>query len=375
MARAGLQAASLPMKVRSRSTGRHRRHRSGGPRDGALLPRFWGACALACLLLAASTSPAAALEFHVDQAIGNDARSAVQAQSPTTPWRTIAKALATVGTGNTIRVHSGTYAETLSSRVAGVTLLADGPERSVVVAPPAGASALDVKHHDVVVDGLVLRGGVHGIRAEGADGLVVRGCSAVAQSANGFTVIATQGVTLDGVVAVSSGSRGILLERTSRAYVRNALVYDAGEWGIGLENVPASGALPPVSTDNVIAFCTVAFSGGGRGGAIRVRNAIAEIRDSVLADNQPYGIRLDTIGSSLHHDLISGSDHPLSPGDYPVGAGMLAGDPLFVAPAGPDGARGGVDGFADDDFSLAQIAAGDGAQSPAVDAGSGDVAT
>ena len=329
---------------------------------------------LVALLAFGSVSRAAAVDFYVDHAIGSDGNSAVQAQSPTTPWKTIGKALSIVGAGNTIRVQPGTYAEAPASRVGGVKIRADGPPRAVVVAPPTGSPGLRISHTDVVVEGLVFGGGVHGIRAEGADGLVIRGCTAVAQAANGFTVIATDGVTIESSVAASSGSRGILLDATSNAYVHNVLVHDAGEWGIGLENLPTTGAMPPVSTGNVIAFATVAFSGGGTGGGIRVRNAIAEIRDSIVADNQPYGIRLDTIGSSLHHDLISGSTSPLSPRDYAVGAGTITGDPLFVLPAGADGIRGG-EGFADDDFSLAQIASGQAAQSPAVDAGSGDVAT
>ena len=333
--------------------------------------------AVVVLTLAIATATAAigdalALDFHVDQAIGSDARSALQAQSPATPWRTIGKALSLVGTGHTIRVKPGTYRETLQSRFAGVRVVADGPPHAVVIEPPGSGSGFAVTHRDLVVEGLVFRGGVHGIRAEGADGLLIRGCVAVAQAANGFSVLATTGVTIDGSISASAGSRGILLERTSGAYLRNNLVYDNGDWGIGVENVPGSGPLPAVSTGNVIAFNTVAWNGRGAGGGLRLRNAIAEIRDNVITANAPFGLRLDTIGSAVNHNLIAGSTTPLDPPDHPLGPGSLGDDPLFVDPAGADGVRGGADGWADDDFSLAQTAAGQDAQSPAVDAGSGD---
>ncbi|MEW6269351.1 MAG: right-handed parallel beta-helix repeat-containing protein, partial [Thermodesulfobacteriota bacterium] len=332
------------------------------------------ACALATLsVLLGGRVPARALEFYVDQAIGRDTHSALQAQSPATPWRTIGKALSVVS-GHTIRIRPGVYGEALESRFGGVRIVADGPERSVVVAPAAGKSALAVKHIDVTVEGLVLRGGVHGLRAEGAHRLTLRRCVAVGQSANGVSVVASDEVTIESSIVASPASRGILLERSAQSYLRNNLVYDAGEWGIAIESVAMSGPPPAPSTGHVVAFNTIAFNGRGAGGGVRLRNALAEIRDNVLVGNAPYGLRLDVIGASVHHNLVGGSDKPLSPPDYPLGPGSMGGDPLLVDPDGADDVLGGVDGFSDDDFSLAQIAAGQEAQSPAVDAGSGEVA-
>jgi len=324
-------------------------------------------------LAGAAPRSALALDFHVDQATGDDAHTAIQAQSPATPWRTIGRALSVVGAGHTIRVKPGVYQQALSSRFAGVSLVADGPPHAVVVAPPATSSGFAITHPDVTVEGIVFRGGVHGVRAERADGLTVRGCVAVGQTANGFSVLSSQDVTIDGSIAASSGSRGILLDRTGGAYVRNNLVYAAGDWGIALENIPGSGPVPVPSTGNVVAFNTIAYSGNGAGGGLRLRNAIAEIRDNVIAANAPFGVKLDTLGSILLYNLVTGGTQPLSPPDYPLGPGSLGDDPAFVDPDGADGVLGGVDGWADDDFSLAQTAAGQGVQSPAVDAGSGDV--
>jgi hypothetical protein len=80
-----------------------------------------------------------------------------------------------------------------------------------------------------------------------------------------------------------------------------------------------------------------------------------------LGDNTTY--QVDLPGYSEGYNLAFGNNY---------GAGLqrptndlLGFDPEFVDPAGPDGILGGA-GFADDDFHLSQIAAGQMATSPAV---------
>jgi hypothetical protein len=67
--------------------------------------------ALSCTLLAAA---AQAAEYHV-AATGDDAN----AGTPAAPWRTLARACATVGPGDTVWLGAGTYRETLRPRVPG----------------------------------------------------------------------------------------------------------------------------------------------------------------------------------------------------------------------------------------------------------------
>jgi hypothetical protein len=106
-----------------------------------------------------------ALDFYVNSSIGNDSNTAVDAQSPTTPWATITHALEIVTSGHTIHVEPGTYSEAPQSRYDDVTLLADGTPLSVVVAPPAGSSGLTIGNVGLLVQGFVFTGGVHGIHA------------------------------------------------------------------------------------------------------------------------------------------------------------------------------------------------------------------
>lgn len=331
--------------------------------------------AAAAFALAAVPGRALALDFHVDASIGSDSRSPLQAQSPATPWRTLGRALATVSTGHRVVLHPGNYAESSETRFAGVEIRTDGPPGAVVFAVPSGTTGLSVRHPDIVVSGIVFRGGVHAIRADGAPRLVVRGCSAVGQTANGFTVVGSADARIESSIAVSAASRGILVTSSPRSYLRNNLVYLAGEWGIDLDSSVAGTVQPPVSAGNVVAFNTVVSNGlagfSGSGG-LRLKNATGEVRDNLLSGNFPVGVRLDTPGSVVNHLLVFGSAKPVLPLGYPLGAGMQYANPRFVDPDGADGVLGG-DGWADDDFSLLQVDAGQDADSPAVDAGSGGV--
>ena len=78
---------------------------------------------LVCGLLQPASSRA--LDFHVNQAIGSDAATALQAQNPAEPWATIRHALRSVpdiGGPHTIHVAPGTYNESLESAYPGITL-------------------------------------------------------------------------------------------------------------------------------------------------------------------------------------------------------------------------------------------------------------
>lgn len=318
---------------------------------------------VAALLLAAT--PAFALEFYVDGGTGDDARSALEAQSPATPWATITHALDTVDTSggrHTILIAPGTYVEAPGTSFADIEIKANGG--AVVVQATGGNPGLDIQHGDVLVEGITFEGGTHGIRAANADGLEIRGCTAVDATFNGIHVETTAGLTIENSRAVSAGSRGIFIDHSSLAYVRNNLVYDAGEWGIDVENTNASDPQPPLSTGNVIAFNTVAYNGALGGGGLRLKNAIGDVRDNVIAENTGTGLRIDTAGANVQNILLFNNTTQLSPATYALGGGMIATDPVFVDPDGADNVRGGVANYADDSFALDP-------SSPAVDAGSG----
>ncbi|MDG2304760.1 MAG: right-handed parallel beta-helix repeat-containing protein, partial [Candidatus Binatia bacterium] len=311
-------------------------------------------------------SSASALEFYVDGGTGDDARSALEAQTQTTPWATISHALSTVDTTggrHTIRVQSGTYSENPASAFANVELRALGGP--VTITAGGGSPGIDISHADILIEGITIEGGTHGIRAATADGLVIRGSTSVGATSNGFHIETTAGVTIENSRAISAGGRGILLKKSSLAYVRNNLAYENGEWGIDIENTDTP--LPPTSTGNVIAFNTVAYNGLASGGGVRLRNATAYVYDSIITHNLGIGLFFDTAGANVQNILLFGNTTRLSPSSYALGGGMLAISPMYVDPNGSDGTRGGIANYADDVFALDP-------SSPAVDAGSGLVA-
>ena len=305
-----------------------------------------------------------ALEFHVDASVGSDTRSPLEAQSAATPWATIGHALDTVPTGanrHTIFVYAGVYAEAAATEYSNVEVRALG---DVVIEAPEDEPGLDIRHTDVLVEGIRVVGGTHGFRAADADGLVLRDCVSLEATFNGFHIENTSGVTIENSRAISAGSRGFFLDHTNLAYVRNNLAYANRGWGIDLENTNASDPQPPLSTGNVLAFNTVAFNGSEDGGGVRLKNAVGEIRDSIVAENHGPGVRADTEGVAIHHVLLWGNVAPLVPASYPLGGAILDDAPLFADPDGLDGVLGGSDGWTDDDLLV-------GSTSPAIDQGSG----
>ena len=324
---------------------------------------------VACLLLAQT---ALATDFYVDPVSGDDARSALLAQSQATAWKTLGRALGAVQSGHRIVALPGDYPESVQTSYAGVTLRASVPGSATLVAP-VGATGLIVRHDSFVVEGMVFEGGAHGLRGEAVDDFTVRDCTVVGTTSDGLVLLDSSSVVIEASRVVSSNGEGMRIERTSDLYLRSNLVYDNTGWGIELDNSSTSDPQPPLSTGNIVAFNTLAYNGGAGGGGLRIHNTNADVRDNVFAHNAPFGIKLENTGVSIHHDLFFSNGTSIDPPNYPLGNGLVVADPRFVAPSGVDGTSGGIDTWRDDDYSLAQLAAGQAQQSPAVDAGSGAV--
>ncbi|MDG2306155.1 MAG: right-handed parallel beta-helix repeat-containing protein, partial [Candidatus Binatia bacterium] len=203
------------------------------------------------------------------------------------------------------------------------------------------------------IRGLVVTGGQHGLRATTADGLIVRNCQLSGQTNNGIMIVDTTGATIENNRIDTASQRGIFLDDTDQAYVRNNGVTNSGEWGIHFD---AAGG--PVSANNVVAFNTV-YASGASGGGIRFQHATGEIRENVATMNTNIAIKVDTAPTYIHHNVLHASttDIDTQTGQEPVRWDNATTDPLLVNPAGGD-------------LSLSHLAAGQGANSPAIDQGS-----
>ena len=272
-----------------------------------------------------------ALDFHVNRDTGSNDATALQAQNPAEPWATIRYALRSVpdiGGPHTIHVAPGTYTESLESAYPGITL--KGSPGTVLQAPP-DKTILYIEHADFTLDGVELRGGLHGVRADQADRLTIRNCIIRDATKNGIHATRSEGVLVENSEILGNGSRGVLIETAPNAYVRNNLAAFNREWGIEIDGGDHETHAP--STGHIIAFNTVTENGHvPTNGGLRFENATGEMRYNVVGANAGRAIKVDTQPTWIHHNLVwdqslivdSESDQP------PVVWDMIEADPLFV---------------------------------------------
>ncbi len=161
--------------------------------------------------------------------------------------------------------------------------------------------------------------------------------------------------TISNCIVFSNRSSGILVRDSSDATVYNNLVYANGTAGIAIGGYD-------LGSPNARVVSNTVYGNGANG--ITIGNKM--VQDLV---GSPGAVVVDNLldqngGRSL---LVS----PLSLPGYVAAANLdstVVGPLGFVAPAGADGILGGS-GFADDDFHLQQVAAGQTTTSIAVDRG------
>src|SRR5262245_49343912 len=133
---------------------------------------------LGLYLLAITQLAIAGPTYYVDATTGDDARTDVEAQNPSTPWRTIKKAVDTgslatevkraEAIGFTVIVKPGVYQESVESKRDGyadnlVVIQAASPG-SVTIQPPSGLNGFFISHHYHVIDGFVITGATIGLK-------------------------------------------------------------------------------------------------------------------------------------------------------------------------------------------------------------------
>jgi hypothetical protein len=184
--------------------------------------------ALAVLLSAAAPAAAVARTFYVNPLTGSDAVFQGQAQQPTTPVKTVKRALRWAVAGDTVLVvvPSAPAAVALAD-TATIESRIDGTAGAPITikcqvaglcqwAPPAGTNGFFVSHNHHVLDGFAVVGGNMGIRwgaHEGGDGPlfggVIQNNSVEDPANNGIQCANCQGVEIAFNTVSGAGQNGI----------------------------------------------------------------------------------------------------------------------------------------------------------------------
>jgi parallel beta-helix repeat protein len=302
---------------------------------------------------------AQSLIFYVDAALGDDTNNCVEARNPSTPLRTITKAInGCIVDGDTIVVKPGVYNEAVDLKRNFVTLRAE-PRRGATIRPPAGQGVLVDSLVGVTVEGFIIDGGTTGISFIRADNGTVQD-NVVHSSGNGINFRDSASGVIEKNIVHANGGMGIQYFGGGSGVVRNNLSYNNGEWGISLE---------PTASGNVIESNTVDRNGNG----VRFLAGGGSVVNNIITNNGPTGLKLFSL-TQVQEDYNNVSGHTFEDFDYPDGSrpGLhtISVDPLYVDPDGADNVLGGA-GWEDDSYHLSQRAAGQQLDSPCVNVGSG----
>jgi nitrous oxidase accessory protein NosD len=207
------------------------------------------------------------------------------------------------------------------------------------------------------------------------DGLAVTNGSDVKQTdGNGIYLKDSNGSIVRNSVTFSNGSVGINIEDSNDVQILNNLSYGNGDKadkrGGGVQVGGAIGTVGAVIENNTcygngVNGIQVGTGTGASTGASVFYNIMQENGQAGIQLGSDTTYQLDTPGYMT--GLNINADGKYGAGT-PHGTDLINVDPLFISPAGQDGILGGS-GYADDDFHLSQIAAGQSMDSPAVDAG------
>lgn len=293
---------------------------------------------LAAVLLLASVRIAAAV-FYVAPA-GRDSDPGTQGR----PWRTIAKATASLAAGDTLFICEGTYRERL------VTGRSGSPGRPITFTALPGnvvtidgegiglpddlAGVVELSHVKwIVVSGLrVIHAGPYrdnaGIMVLDSSDIVVRGCTTADTTSSGIGVWASSRVLLDGNTVERAGSGGyqesITVAGTDGFEVRGCTVRDCLKEGICLKDGAANGTVHgnlvqgahsvgiyvdawDKHTHDIEVFGNTARGNDGNGIALASEMGglleNIQVHDNICDRNRFIGIQVSTNGDSAAHPM------------------------------------------------------------------------
>jgi hypothetical protein len=166
----------------------------------------------------------ASLTYYVNSSTGDDARSAAQAQSPSTPWLTPNKAVATVTTPGSVVMITGTYSGNRQLYVLNKNISGTLDNPITFKAETAGSW---------VITKTTATGTFYGCNFEGSSGYRVEGLTI-------SKFLGNDGGTGAGGANDGLGATGIFVEDSQKIEFLNCILEDIGGHGVQVRGVSGS---------------------------------------------------------------------------------------------------------------------------------------
>ena len=262
--------------------------------------------------------------------IDNDCNGYVDCQAFTVKpdgtgdFTTIQEAIVTVGSGDTIEVHPGTYSEEIWFDGKAVHVVAvEGPENTLIHG--ATVHFENSEGSGSVLEGFTVTGAEDGLEIRGSSPTIL-GNTIRDNSGFGIYCVSYCFATLEGNRLARNGNDGIFVTGDSGGVVRNNLVHDNADEGIAI----LWRSSPTVVNNTVVRNAT--------SGIVMRRSSSPVVANNIVAMNPGNGLynpaHQEPGDPALSHNDVwgNGADYV----DMLPGATDFSADPLFVDAAGDD---------------------------------------
>jgi hypothetical protein len=229
--------------------------------------------------------------------------------------------------------------------------------------PPSSPRRKDITILNTVIhDNTGQTGSAYGLQIRSTDHSFIKDVAVFnhQQVLAGINIELASSNTFEDLVVHSIDGDAILVEAADHNKFVNLLIYNNNK----------SGILFSQGQGNSITNATIYKNVQDGYKTSPANTANQTLINSIIALNGAEGIDDRCLCTNHAFNILWMNTRDFDPSDTPGPAPTeIMMDPLFVNPNGPDGMLGGVQGE-DDDFRYRQTAAGDGQDSPAVNAGS-----
>jgi len=248
----------------------------------------------AVLALCVLSTMASATDYYVRASSGKDTNDG---RSPSKPFKTIGKAMATAQSGDTVYIAPGTYKESMSTPRGGdagqqIRFVGDktgvvfGVKKGTVrVQSGSGADGLTIRHPNITVENLQFYKCATGVVVQECTGALLIGIDAVKNAQDGVRVTAAS-AELRSSLARSNGDNGVEAGAAGVLTIRGGSFYSNTRAGVLLGDASAD-----VTAREVQIYSNKSHGAEARHGNLRLTNCL-------IRNNSSDGVHLGAPGVS-----------------------------------------------------------------------------